>query len=232
MKASLGYTLVLLAGLVSGISAQAAPNVDGKTLSVAEQMELCRNESDSMAKLDCFNKLTAALKGEADGAEAKVSVEQALDGLRSAAEYQGKETGVSIIGSSCFVQVLYYGNYFHISRRNVSTFDLISAKFDASKLQLDQVSDVAGPGIGWSKAVMTDGVKAISIGGLQLDSKKNKFPSKSAGESMSDYARAVAGQLVAREGPEFEFLLVHPDRAADSDKIWDAFETFVSACQA
>lgn len=232
MKASLKYALILLAGFASAQGAQATIDATEKAPSVTELMEQCRSEELSAeAKVQCFTDLADQLRNGTAVPSQAGSVQEALDGLRRVAEYQDKETGLVIAGSSCFIHVLYYGNYFHISRRNVSTIDLLSAKFDASKLQIDQTTDVSQANLSWSKGVMEAGTTAVFQGGTALDSNKQGFDAKQASSSLQEYAGLVVDQLPAQESESFDFMMVHPAKADARAEITKAYEELVSACK-
>lgn len=64
-----------------------------------------------------------------------------------------------------------------------------------------------------------------------VDSTQNGFASLSPGTTLEAYANEVVGQLPAREGQAFDFVLVHPQQSQASGEIWGAFEEFVSACR-
>ena len=136
-----------------------------------------------------------------------------------------------IAGDDCNIQVTYYNNYFHISRRNISALDLFTASFDAAKVQYDQVSDVRGAAAPLVEGVLEAGATGSTRGGLELDSSKLKFAPKSPRMSLDDYANEVMDQLPAKDDQRFEFVLVHPDYKDKSADIWSAFETFVEACR-
>jgi len=232
MKAPLKYALVLLAGFASAQSAQAAIDAKQKAPSVTELMEQCRSEELSAeAKVACFNDLADQLRNGAAAPSQAGSVQEALDGLRRVAEYQDKDSGLVIAGDSCLIHVLYYGNYFHISRRNVSTIDLLSAKFDASTLQFDQTADVSEANLNWSKGVMDAGATAVFQGGTALESNKQGFDAKQASLSLQQYAGLVVDQLPAQESQRFDFMMVHPAKAEARAEITKAFEELVSACK-
>ena len=219
--------------MVSASDAQAEEmvNVDGVEYPLSLLTANCQSMSgDPQAMIACFNDLSALMEGNSDVQEDTVSVAQALDDLRAVAQYQNDETGLSILGSDCGVHIVYYGNFFHISRRNVSSIDLVSAQFDASKLQYDQIAGVQGAQMPLSRGLMDVGAAAKMRGGAALESAQHNFPAKSARLSMSEYAAQVVNQLPVTEGQAFNFVLVHPARSQASADIWSAFEVFVNAC--
>jgi hypothetical protein len=227
----------VLAGSLALVAAEANANqrvsFDGQDFTVSELLEQCKSiQNDPSAQLACFNALTdlieqQALAAEDDGA----TPAEALEQLRSVAQYQDDSSGLSISGSDCKVKVLYFNNYFHISRRNISSIDLFSAEFDASKLQYDQTVQLQGGQAPLVQAVLQAGATAATRGGAALESARDNFPSKSPRASIADYANEVSTLLPATEGQSFNFVLVHPSRSADSAKIWGAFEAFAEACQ-
>lgn len=219
--------VALSIGLVtSGASAAIEAELDLTTM-----MENCRTMTGAPeAQIACFNAVSELLKKQAGEAqEETTSIPEALDALRSAAEVETAETGLTITGADCNIHILYFNNYFHISRRNVSTIDLFSAQFDAADLDYDQSANRAGSQPPLSRGVMASGTAKVS-GGVALDSKQNKFDSKSARASIADYAQEVATQLPARDDQSFDFVLVHPDRLQASNDIWTSFEAYVKAC--
>lgn len=230
-KLIFGLTLAL------GLSASAAQagmtvEIDGTEYPLVALMDNCGNASGGdEARLACFSALTKLLKDQNTDPKVALSITQALEELKAAAQHQDDESGLSIDGNECLVTIVYFNNFFHISRRNVSTIDLFSAKFDASKMQYDQTKQVNGSSMTWSKGLMELGATAVSTGGLALDSKQKGFSPKPANKTLSDYAKSVADELTKKEEQTFDFVLVHPSRKQDSAKIWDAFETFVSACK-
>jgi len=163
--------------------------------------------------------------------ESAASVPEALDALRAVAQYEDEDTGLIISGTECYIQILYYDNYFHISRRNVSSIDLFSAEFDASKLQYDQVSEVRGAQAPLFQGRMDSGEIARVLGGIALESSQHNFASKSAGTTIGAYASEVAVQLVANESQDLDFVLIHPKRQQSSGEILSAFEAYLGACR-
>jgi hypothetical protein len=206
---------------------------DGQDFTVTELLEQCKSiQNDPSAQLACFNALSDLLEQQALAAEDnRATPAEALEDLRTVAEYQDDSSGLSISGSDCKVKVLYFNNYFHISRRNISSIDLFSAEFDASKLQYDQTVQMQGGQAPLVKAVLQTGATAATRGGAALESATDNFPPKSPRASIADYANEVSNVLPATEGQTFNFVLVHPNRTEDSAKIWEAFEAFAEACE-
>lgn len=214
-------------GLVtSGASAAIEAELDLTTM-----MENCRTMTGAPeAQIACFNAVSELLKKQAEQAQDDTpSIPEALAALREAAEVQNADTGLKITGTDCKIHVLYFNNYFHISRRNVSTIDLFSAQFDAADLDYDQSANRPGAQPPLSRGVMASGTARVS-GGVALDSKKDNFDSKSARASVSDYADEVIAQLPTSDAQSFDFVLVHPDRQQASNDIWASFEAYVKAC--
>lgn len=235
MKALLGCAAVLIAGLASGANAANPIEFEGAKLSIPELMEKCsRAEGGSEAQLKCYALLAQALKEQENAKPAgTIGVSPAaekLEALRSVAEYQDAESGLTIVGEGCQVAVFYYGNYYRISRRNVSSIDLIHAQFDASKMQYGQMSMIQGPSMTMIRGVVDGSSPATNKGGLALESVQHGFASKSAGQTIDEYANQVVSQLPGRSEQTFDFVLVHPKKAAESNEILNAFALFVQAC--
>ena len=226
----LSYGLALSLGLFAqDASAVRALDAEEANFSVTELMEECRNMTGTAEeKVACFNAVSQLIQNQGEVQEKSgPSVPEALKALRAAAEYQNDDTGLSITGTDCNVQFVYFNNYFHISRRNVSTIDLFSASFDASNV--DPEPEVRGGGP-LAKGAMDDGATALTSGGLALDSKQQNFSAKSARTTIADYANEVISQLPAAEAQTFEFVLIHPERQNAAADILSAFEAFVTAC--
>jgi len=236
MKALFACAVVALVGFAETAKAAYSLNVNGSEYPLVALMENCsRADGGDQAKLKCFAALTKLLKdqsGEAQtGGETNVPVNQAFDNLKSVAEYQDGQSGLSITGDSCNIRIVYYGNYYHVSRRNISTIDLIAAEFDASAMNYQQTAPVQGATMSWSRGLLLAGETAVSKGGTALESAVNGFDPKGPSANLADYANYVVEQLPPAESQNFDFVLVHPNRAEASAEIWSAFKTFVSACQ-
>jgi len=201
----------------------------------AERQEIERQKAELAAeRLEAERQKAEQLKAEQLEAERQrnlVAVPQALEDLRTVAQYQDAETGLSITGTDCNIRIVYFGNYYHLSRRNVSTLDLFSAEFDASKLQYDKLSDVTGGQVPVLRGVMADGATAVTSGGVGMDSALHNFDPKSARSTLDDYASQVVSQLPPNENQTFDFVLVHPARGQVANDIRGAFETFARACK-
>jgi hypothetical protein len=225
--------LAMSLGISAGaVSAEQTLTVDGTDYPLSTLMANCQNITDAPAvQIACFNNLTRLI-AEQSGQEqrAAVPISKALDSLRALAQYQDDETGLTIAGSDCTINIVYFNNYFHISRRNISTIDLFSAQFDASKLQYDQIVRDQGGQAPLSKGAMDAGATALMHGGLALESGQHNFSPRSPGTTLGAYASEVVGELPGKEEQTVEFVLVHPKRAQASAEIWSAFEAFVTAC--
>lgn len=195
-------------------------------LKEAEQLEAERLEAARLKAQQQAEQL------EAERQRKLASVPKALEDLRAVAQYQDNDSGLSIVGTDCNIRIVYFGNYYHLSRRNVSTLDLFSAEFDASKLKYDQIADVPGAQVPVLRGVMVDGATAATRGGMGIDSELHNFEPKSARSTLDAYAGQVVSQLAPSEQQTFDFVLVHPARAQTNVDIRSAFETFASACSA
>jgi hypothetical protein len=226
-------SLAMSFGILAGnASAELMLNVDGEDYPLSALMENCQSLSDNpSAQITCFNAVSKLLEEQTGGAQESVSsVPDALDALRTVAQYENDDTGLSIVGTDCNIQLLYYNNYFHISRRNVSSIDLFSAEFDASQLQYDQIVEVRGAEAPLFSGQMDVDAIAATRGGVAIESSQHNFAPKSSRTTIGAYASEVAAQLSATEGQKFDFVLVHPEKHQDSAEIWSAFEDFVDAC--
>lgn len=224
--------MAALVGLSNSAQAEYTLNVKGTDYPLVALMDNCRNaQGGSEAQLKCFSALTQLLKNQSGVVAVDVTVVEALDALREAAQHADPESGLSIEGTDCKIQIVYFNNYFQISRRNVSTIDLLSARFDASRLEYDQTTEVQVATMTLAQGRMQDGTKAAYSGGIALESEKQNFAPKSAQASIDEYAQSVIAQLPVMEDQSFNFVLVHPDLQQSRAEIWKAFETFVNACR-
>lgn len=219
--------------LATGANADQIINVDGEDYFLSHLTANCQSITDDpAAQIACFSAISQLLDEQSvEAPETQVSVTEMLDALRAVAQYQDDETGLSIAGSDCNIHVVYFNNYFHVSRRNISEIDLFSAQFDASKLQFDQTVAVQGGQTPLLRGVMEAGQVAAVRGGEVLESSQNNFEPRSPRVTLDAYANEVVTQLPAREDQTFEFVLVHPKRSQASAEILTAFEAFVSACR-
>lgn len=219
--------------LATNAKADQIINVDGEDYFLSHLTENCQSiTGDPAAQIACFSALSRLLEEQSgEVQENGEAVIQALDALRAVSQYQDDDSGLSIVGADCNVHIVYFNNYFHISRRNVSSIDLFSAQFDASKFQYDQIVQAQGGQVPLSKGVMADGTNAAMRGGAALESTLDNFEPRSPGTTLDVYANEVVSQLPAREAAAFDFVLVHPQRSQASADIWSAFEDFVNACQ-
>lgn len=219
--------------LTSAVQAEQMLTIDGTEYPLSALMLTCQSMINRPEdQIACFSNLTRLLDQQS-GTEQKetASVSQALESLRAVAEYQDNESGLSIAGADCKVQIVYFNNYFHISRRNISTIDLFSAQFDASKLQYDKLTAVQGAQAPLTRGLMDAGAIAAMRGGVALESSQHNFAPISPRMTIDDYANEVVGQLPVREDQAVEFVLIHPQRSQTSADIWGAFEAFVKACK-
>lgn len=200
----------------------------------ADRQEAERQKADLAAeRKEAERQKAERLEAERQEAERQrklLAVPQALKNLQALAQYQDQDSGLSIVGTDCTVRFVYFGNYYHLSRRNVSTLDLISAEFDASNLQYNQISQVPAAQVPVLRGVLVNGATAVFVGGVEMDSSVHNFDPKSARSTLADYAEQVVGQLSPREGQTFDFVLVHPARSQSATEIHGAFEALVNAC--
>lgn len=233
MKLLVSALAISIGMSASEASAELTLNVDGEDYTLTTLMENCQSlASDPPAQIACFGVVSKLVEEQSNKApEIQLSVPEAFEALRTAAQYQDEETGLLVAGTECTIQVLYYNNYFHISRRNVSSIDVFSATFDASQVKYDQISEIRGAQAPLFRGLMATGGVATMRGGVALDSSQNNFKPKSARTSIGDYAIETINQLAVKEGPEFDFVLVHPAKSQSSEDIWNSFETFAKACQ-
>jgi hypothetical protein len=226
-----GITLSL-GMFATNVMAEQILTVDGEDYPLSALMENCqRITDDPAAQISCFSAISRLMDEQVGASqEVEVSVTDELDALRAVAQYQDDDSGLLIAGSDCNVHVIYYNNYFHISRRNISSIDLFSAQFDAANLQFDQtVQTQVGPAP-LSKGFMAPGANAAMRGGVELESAQYNFEPRSSRMALGDYANEVVAQLPATETQAFDFVLIHPQRSQASAEIWAAFENFVSVC--
>jgi len=231
MKALIGSLAIGFGVLASGVQAEVILKVDGKDYTLTELTAHCQSmEEDPVAQIGCFNAVSALLEQQtsAPAAAPTADVASALDALRNVAQYEGAETGLTITGEGCNAHIVYYANYFHISRRNVSSLDLYSAKIDMSKLALNDTAQSDGL---MANGAMQPGATVEAFGGDAIGSDAFAFEAKSARISVADYAVTVADQLATSASGGFDFVLVHPAKQQSSAEIWDAFNTYTQACQ-
>lgn len=233
MKKVLFGAVVALVGLTTTAKAEYTVSVRGTDYPLVALMDSCVNANGgSEAQLKCFVALAGLVKQQSGAAPASnMSVSQALDTLRGVAEYQDAESGLRIAGNDCRINILYYNNYYFMSRRNVTSIDLFSAQFDVSQMQYDQTIQAQGASGAYSKGLMQPGSLALFRGGEALESGDNGFESKPASMSVDAYAKTIAQQLSLQEGQGFDFVLVHPKLSQKSTEIWGAFQSLVNACK-
>jgi hypothetical protein len=218
--------------LTSEVAADQLLKIDGEDYLLSTLLETCQELSDDpVAQIACVSAVSQLLEEQTSGEqEDHEIVTEALADLRALAQYQDDGSGLSIAGSGCNIHIVYYNNYFHISRRNISEIDLFSAKFDASSFQFDKTVEVPGAQAPLVTGFMAPGAKAEIRGGLVLESSQHNFAPRSPRATIDAYANEVVGQLSAKESQTFDFVLIHPQRSQASAEIWSAFETFVDAC--
>lgn len=233
MKMLMCGVAMSLAVMANSVMAERVLTVDGEDYLLSSLMNNCQSiTGDPEAQIACFSSISRLMEEQSvETQEIDVSVTETLDALRAVAQYQDDGSGLLIAGADCNIQIIYFSNYFHISRRNISSIDLFSAHFDASKLQFDQTVQVQGANAPLLKGFMAPGANAAMRGGVALESAQHNFSPRSARITIDAYANEVADQLPAREGQEFDFVLIHPQKSQASDEIWSAFEAFVDACR-
>ncbi|MFK7751404.1 MAG: hypothetical protein AB8B51_02530 [Sedimentitalea sp.] len=234
MKMFFGGLAVTLGILSSSVSAEVMVNVNGTEYTLTALMENCQSMGDTpAAQIACFNAVTTLLDQQSNDTQpgTTASVPEALNALRTVAQYQDTDSGLMIVGSDCNAQILYYANFFHVSRRNVSSLDLFSTRFDASEVAYDQIAQAPGGQAHISRGAMHTGAVAATIGGMAIESAKYNIAPKPGRMTIADYASEVANQLTASESSQFDFVLVHPAKHQSSAEIWGAFKTYVQACQ-
>lgn len=217
----------------SNVKADQTIIVDGEEYLLSALTENCQSiTGDPAAQVACFTALSKLLDEQSSADPvSEVSVTEALDALRAVAQYLDEDSGLLIAGSDCTIHILYFANYFHISRRNVSTIDLYSAQFDAAQFLPDQTVAVQSGQALLSKGFMDAGANAAMRGGMALDSTQLGFSPRSPAASIDAYANEIVGQLPATQAQSFDFAMVHPQRSHASADIWNAFETFVNVCR-
>ncbi len=228
-----GFVLSLMI-MPSSSDAEVMLKVNGNEYTLTALMENCQTLVDDPAsQIKCFNAVSTLLEQQTGQAPVKSPVDApaAFEALRAVAQYEGNDSGLIIRGAACSAHILYYANYFHISRRNVSSIDLYSTQFDASKVSFEQTSRVSGGQAMVSKGAMHSGATAASVNGLAMDSTQYGVAPKSARTTIADYAVEMVDQIAASESSEFDFVLVHPAKQQSSAEIWSAFEAYVKACQ-
>ena len=233
MKMPMCSLAMLLVFLTNSVRADQIIIVDGESYFLSHLTESCQSiTGDPAAQIACFSAISRLLdEQDIDLPDKTDDVIPNLDALRAAAEYHDEESGLSIIGSDCNIHVLYFNNYFHVSRRNISEIDLFSAQFDASKLLLDQTVAVQGSQAPLIKGVMSEGENAVTRGGIAIDSLQHGFAPRSPRVPLDTYANEVVDQLPPAAHQTFDFVLVHPKKRDARVNIMNAFETFVNACK-
>lgn len=230
----------LMCGLVTAVSfiasaatADKVVTIDGVDYFLSHLTENCRSiKNDPAAQIACFNSLAQYLEKPSEESQVSdESIVQALEDLRTVAQYQDNDSGLLIAGSGCKIRTVYFDNYFHISRRNISAIDVFSAEFDLSKMEYKKTSRVEGSAT-MLNGVMESGANATVRGGASLESTQHNFAPRSPGASIDAYATEVVNQLPASEDQTFQFGLFHPQRIQASSEIWNAFVAFADVCKA
>lgn len=208
-------------------------SVDGEDYLLSDLTKNCQNiTGDPAAQIACFSALSQLIEGApAETPDNTEAVQAAFEALRTLALYQDDESGLVITGSDCNVQIVYVANYFHISRRNISSVDLFTASFDASKVQFEQTLQIQGGQAPLLRVTLEPGAVGLMGGGVALESGPGSFEARAPGVPLADYANEVVGQLQMREGQTVDFVLIHPQRSNSGPDIWAAFETFVKTCR-
>lgn len=233
MKTLMSGLAFSLAALATTAQAELTVEVNGQEVSVASLMDNCKTMTDQPeAQVACYSAISKLLEEQSgDTGEGVETPDQALEALRNLAQYQDGESGLTITGAGCEIQTTYFANYFHISRRNVSSIDLHHASFDASKLRLDETAAARIRQELLTTGFMDAGGTAATRGGNAIESDVHHFSPKSARATMGEYASEVVSQLPAQDLGQFPFVLVHPARENTREDIWNAFEAYVKACQ-
>jgi len=228
---SLTLPLTLFA---SNVLSQETLTIDGKEYTIMALTENCQSFlADPPAMAACFTALSQLIERQSGDPQAVVlDVLPALENFRMAAEVQNDDSGLTVLGTGCTIQVVYYNNYYHVSRRNVSQLDLYSVELDVADIQFDEFDEVRGAQAPLVSGLMVDDTTATTHGNVGLDSSANGFDAKPGRTAVGDYALEIVDQLQADEDQSFDFVLVHPDLRDNSDAIWEAFERFVDACKA
>ena len=206
--------------------------VDGEPYLLSTLTANCQNIQDPAAQIACFASLSKLIEEQAAANPADAErVGQAIGLLQASAQYGDDESGLTITASGCNVRFDYYGNYFHISRRNISSIDLYSAEFDASQVMIEQVTPMQGGQVPMMRATMAPGAVANLRGGLALESSHSGFAPRAPGAPLSDYAAEVVSMLPVQQSATFDFVLVHPQMANANPQIWAAFSELVNVCK-
>lgn len=226
--------VVMTLGIAAG-SAQAEQmiRVDGEDYRLSDLTQNCQNiTGDPAAQIACFAALSQLIAAQSEApANNDEAIVAAFGSLQGAAQYQDEETGLIVRGTGCNIEMIYYGNYFHISRRNISQIDLFAVAFDAKQLPLNQIVPVQGSQVPMLRATMPFGVTGQVKGGVALESGGGSFEARAPGMPLADFTGAAVNALPATDSMAFDFVLVHPKRAQSAGEITTAFQEFVTACQ-
>lgn len=228
----LGLALAL-APFASSAEADVKVTVDGTEVRLSTLMENCKSiKGDPEAQVACFSALSKMLEGQsAGGAQEDATIAKRVDALRQVAEFKDDGSGLTVAADGCLLNVIYYNNYFHISRRNVSTIDIVNVHFDATRLQFDQASMAQSGQDPFSRGIMDVGARAQMRGGIALGSDIQNFEPKSARMPLDAYVNEVLTQLPGREDQVFDFVMIHPSKSGQFAEIWTAFSQLIATCR-
>lgn len=207
--------------------------VDGESYRLSHLTRNCQSITDDpAAQIACFGALSRLLEEQASAPAVNAELIAArLTTLQSAAEHRAEDTGLLIEAADCKLHLTYYGNYFHISRRNISTIDVISVSLDAAALDLTRLAPATAGPVPQMQAAVLPGATAAVRGGFGLDSDIDRFTPRAPQMTLDAYAQSIVAELSPREVTDFDFVLVHPARAAAQAEIITAFRDFAAACQ-
>ena len=232
MKLSMQAIALATVLAATGAQAEQMVRVDGEDYKLSDLTANCQSiTNDPAAQIACFASLSQLMAEQGNGADDSGAIAAASGTLMDAAQYQDDESGLLISAEGCELTVVYYGNYFHISRRNISSVDIFAATFDAGQLQLDQTLPVQGSQVPMLRASLTFGSTAKLRGGMAMESGPGSFHARAPGMPLADFAREAIGMLPVSESQTVDFVLVHPQRNAASAEILSAFQGYVNACQ-
>ena len=230
---SLIYGVALTLGIFSTTAAaDQVIEVDGEPYLLSTLTANCQSIQEPTAQIACFGALSKLIEAQSGAQETDAeAISHATGLLQASAQFGDEQSGLTITASGCNVRFDYYGNYFHISRRNISSIDVFSAEFDASQILVEQIAPAQGGTVPMLRASMAPGSAAILRGGQALESAHNSFAPRAPGVALGDYAAEVVGQLQGWESATFDFVLIHPEHADATDQIWASFNELVSACR-
>jgi len=119
MKTLMCGIALSLGMLATNVIAEQTLTINGEDYTLSALMENCqRITGDPAAQISCFTAISSLMDEQANAPqEIDVSITETLDALRAVAQYRDDDSGLLINGSDCNIHVVYYNNYFHISRR-------------------------------------------------------------------------------------------------------------------